>query len=434
MPVKRRFARSFLALLALAALALTISACAVFKQGSLKLSQPAGIGSVRVHFELCTAPEGESSTPNCTANEESGQSQYILAISFPKGFSPPATITAAPVSGGAPIVYSRNDQAAQAFSAVAAEEGGQWPPAGSEGVGYLSAVFPEEEGQTREWAVDADFGLPGSTDGTPFAGTFGVTIGTGWREVSGFAPADRPVDCYAFDPPNPPAESDAICQLQEEGGKVVETGVSDLKIGAAPQTSAFLGGKGTLAFPLDFASTATALPSFNLAASSTLPKAKVTLASPTFAPGAPDPATRRSPLGLGTVNVTVPKNAKPGLYDVTLTATTAQGGSVSRVAKLKVTKPKIKLGGVKPNKAKGTAILSVKVPAAGTLTVSGKGLAKKKAKAKKAKRLKILVKPNAKTKALLAEEGKAKVKAKITFKPTGATAVVKTKSIVLKQS
>jgi hypothetical protein len=427
---KHRLAKPVLILTALAGLALALSACAVFKEGSLNLSQPGGIGSVRAHFELCTSPEGEPE--KCAPNEESGQSQYLLAIAVPKGAAAPATITAVPVAGGAPIVYTRNDQVAETFSEVAATDGGQWPPAGHEGVGYLSAVFTEEKGALREWTVDADFGLPAGADGGSFAGPFGIAIGTGWRQVNESQPADRPVRCWIPDLSDPPEEDEAICVPNEEG-KVIETGTSDLKLPAPASSSAYVGGKAAISFPLDFASTATTLPGFNLAATSTLPKATLALSSPIFVPAPPDPATRRSS-GTGTVTVTVPKNAKAGAYNVTLTATTPHGGSASQVATLQVTKPKIKLGGVKLNKAKGTAVLSVKVPAAGTLTAFGKGLAKTKAKAKKAKTLKIKIKPNAKTKALLAAEGKAKVRAKVSFKPTGAAAVVKSKGIVLKQT
>ena len=431
MPSKRRLAKPALVLVAFAVLALAISACAVFKEGSLKLSQPGGIGSVRVHFELCTAPEGEPDI--CGPNEDSGQGQYVLAISVPKGAVPPATITAAPVAGGAPIVYARNDQVAQTFSEMVAADGGQWPPAGHDGIGYLSAVFTEEEGETREWIVDADFGLPAGADGGPYAGPFGIAIGTGWRQVNEAQPADRPVKCWVPDISEPPEEDEAICVFNEEG-KVVETGTSDLKIAAPAQGSAYVGGKATLAFPMAFASTATTLPIFNLAAVSTLPGAKVELPSPIFTPGTPDPTTRRSPDASGQVVVTVPKSAKPGLYDVTLTATTAGGGTVSQVAKLRVTKPKIRLGKVKLNKAKGTAILFVKVPAAGTLTVSGKNVARAKRKAKAAKTLKVPIKPKGKAKSLLSEDGKAKVKAKVTFKPASGAAVTKSKSITLKKN
>ncbi|HEX6153216.1 MAG TPA: hypothetical protein VFZ19_06800 [Solirubrobacterales bacterium] len=434
----RRPAKPVIVLLAFIGLALSLSACTYYKAGSLALSQPGAIGSARVHFVICTEPEGTT----CNPPEETVQVQVLVGIAVPPGSTPPATLTAVPLGGGAPLTFTRNDEVSAEMAAASvnlekfakeaevSEEGTQaWPPTGLQGVGYLSAPFQETEGVTQEWTVDADFGLPVPSDGGAFAGPFGAALAFGQRGVSPAQPANRPVRCYRFEAE--PQENEAFCAGTSGQGQI---GTSDLKITPAAQTTAFLGGKGTLSFPLNFASTAAALPSFNLAATSTLPKASVKPASPTFTPGVPDATTHRSPLALGTVNVRVPKNAKPGLYDVTLTATTAQGASVSQVAKLKVAKAKIKLAGLKLNKAKGTAILSVKVPAAGALTVSGKGLVKKKAKAKKAKTLKILIKPNAKTKALLAEAGKAKVKAKISFKPTGAAPFVKSKSIVLKQS
>ncbi|HWO47851.1 MAG TPA: hypothetical protein VNM41_07295 [Solirubrobacterales bacterium] len=204
-----------------------------------------------------------------------------------------------------------------------------------------------------------------------------------------------------------------------------------LTIGAPAQTPVFLGGTAKISFPFNFASTAGASLGFALSAASALPKAKVKVASPTFTPGAPDPTTHRSPGAKQAVSVTVPKNAKPGVYEVTITATAPQGGSVSQVAKLKVTKPKLKFGAVKFNKAAGTATLSVKVPGAGTLTVAGKGIVKAK---KKAKTLKITVRAKGKTLALLDQVGKAKVKAKVTFKPSSGIAVKRTKAITLKKN
>jgi hypothetical protein len=424
--------KPLVALAAVAVFALALSACAVFKEGSLRLSQPGGIGNVRVHFEFCTDPESGS----CKPNEDEGQSQYIVIFSVPNGSSPPATITANPVGAGAPIVFSRNDQVAQSYDRAigsfseAIEEPFEWPPAGSEGVGYLSSVFSEEKGELREWAADADFGLPTAADGGSFGGPFGVTIASGWRKVSATAPADRPVHCA--DPTEGPVdETDAVCAPNEEG-KVRQLGTADLKIGAPGATSAFVGGKATISFPFDFAATASPPPGFSLAATSTLAKTKLKLSDANFFPGDLDPNTHRAPADSRTVTVTVPKNAKPGLYDVTLTATAGAGGTVSQVAQLKVTKPKLKLGGVKLNKAKGTATLSVKVPSAGTLTVAGKGIVKAKKKAKKAKKLKITVKAKGAAKGQLKELGKAKVKAKLSFKPTSGIVAKKTKSITLK--
>ena len=432
---KRRLAKPVLVLVALAGLAVALSACADYKFGSLQLSQPAGIGPARVHFLICTNPETneEGTVTTCVANTGNGQAQGIVGIAVPKGSIAPATVTATPLTGGPPIVFTRNDQAAQAMTeamaALAVEGVEAWPPPGADGIGYLSAPFNEEEGVVREWSFDADFGLPAAADGGSFGGPFATAIVYGTRGVGGEGGSpDRPVDCATG--PEDVTEESALCRPTEKA----QVGTSDLKIGVPPRGSAFLGGKAKISFPFDFASTATPLPSFNLAVSSTLPQAQAKPTNSTFVPGAPAAGTGRSPAASRTVTVTVPKNAKPGVYDVTLTATTAQGGSVSQVAKLRVSKARIKLGAVKLNEAKGTATLSVKVPAAGTLTVSGKGLAKTKAKAKKAKTLKIQIKPKAKTEDLLSEAGLAKVKAKISFKPTGAAAVVKFKSVTLKKN
>ncbi|HEU4739612.1 MAG TPA: hypothetical protein VFS54_11120 [Solirubrobacterales bacterium] len=416
---------------AFAVLAVALSACATYKPESLKVSQPGGVGPVRVHFELCTEP----GVGGCEANEDEGQAQYLLMFAVPQGTVPPPTITATPVGGGAPIVYSRNDQVAQSYDEAIAsfsealEQPFEWPPAGSVGVGYLSAVFTEEKGAVREWVVDANFGLPAGAGGGPYGGPFTFEMGSGWRAVSGSAPADRPVDCYEPSGGEPDEERDAFCTSNEE--EPTKLGTSDLQIGAPAPASAFVGGKASIVFPLAFASTASPLPGFALSATSTLPKAKLALSNPAFAPGAPDLTTHLSPADSRGVTVSVPSNAKPGTYDVTVTAATPQGGTVSQVAKLKVTKPKLKLGGVKLNKAKGTATLTVKVPSAGTLTVAGKGVVKAKKKAKKAKKLKITIRAKGKAKAQLEELGKAKVKAKLSFKPTSGSAVKKSKGIAL---
>lgn len=423
MTLSRRLAKPGLVLVALALLAVALSACAVFKEGSFRMSQPKGIGPVAVHFAICTEP---TETGVCEPNESEGQAQYMLSFAVRPGTTPPATITAAPVHGGAPIFFNRNDEVSRSITRTAAENESTYPPAGTEAVGYLSAVFTGETGATREWSVDTEFGLPVAADGGSFGGPFTMDVIYGWRLVDDMHPADRPVNCFEF-VGEPPTDATAICDSAAEG----EIGTSDLKIGAPAQVAAFVGGKVKIAFPFDFASTASPLPSFGLAATSTMPKATLALSTPTFVPGAPDPSTHRSPAASRTVKFTVPSNAKPGVYDVTLTATAPQGGAVSQVAKLKVTKPKLKLGGVKLNKAKGTANLSIGVSSAGTLTVAGKGLVKVKKKTKKAKTLKITIKAKGQSKAQLEELGKAKVKAKLSFKPTSGIVAKKTKAITL---
>ena len=142
--------------------------------------------------------------------------------------------------------------------------------------------------------------------------------------------------------------------------------------------------------------------------------------------------TPTGPNGSDKVTVSVPKNVKPGTYQVTLTAQTPQGGVATGVGKLKVTKPKLKLGKVKLNPTKGTATLKVKVPSGGKLTISGKGVKKVKKKAKKAKTLKVTIASTGSTHAKLDSSGKVKLKVKATFKPSSGISVSKTKKIVLK--
>jgi hypothetical protein len=103
------------------------------------------------------------------------------------------------------------------------------------------------------------------------------------------------------------------------------------------------------------------------------------------------------------------------------------------VAKLKVTKPKLKFTGVKLNASKGTATLKVKVPSGGRLTIGGKGVAKVKKKSKKAKTLKVNIAATGDAGAELSSAGKVKLKVKATFKPSSGISVSKTKKIVLKQ-
>lgn len=444
-----RIARTALALIAAGALALLVAGCAFVKPGSLSLSQPGGIGSVRVHFILCSLGEGAGCGKS---EEESATVQYLAGLAVPPGSTPPQTFTATSTNGGQPVTFTRNEEVTSEMTAAStsmqaflnelspkereeAEKfkpiiGGPWPPAGLQGVGYLSAPVQEIKGQSPEWTVDADFGLPPAAQaGQPFAGPFGTGLAFGLRLVTPENTAGRPVHCVRLSKGSEAKESDAFCS-----GSVGESqlATSDLGIGKPAKTpQAFVGGSAELAYPLKYAGGAAL--SFAMSATSTAKGAKTTKIAPSkFTPGAPDATTHLSPNATGKVTVTVPKSVKPGTYKATLTATAPQGGTVSQVGTFKVVKAKIKFGKVKVNPAKGTATLPVKVPGAGKLTISGKGVKKTSKKSKKAQSLKMTVKATGKTLAKLESAGSVKVKVKATFKPSSGIAVSKTKSIVLK--
>lgn len=94
---------------------------------------------------------------------------------------------------------------------------------------------------------------------------------------------------------------------------------------------------------------------------------------------------------------------------------------------------KFKFGKLKLNRKKGTATLFVQVPGAGKLLLEGKGIHKVKRDAKKAGKVKLAVKLVGKAKRTLLKTGKAKVRAKVTFTPTGGTPRTKAKPLTLKK-
>jgi NHL repeat len=102
-------------------------------------------------------------------------------------------------------------------------------------------------------------------------------------------------------------------------------------------------------------------------------------------------------------------------------------------------------GKVKLNKKKGTATLTVNLPGAGVITLTGKGVkAVKRAGGRGQARLakavtgpgavKLAIKPKGKTKKTLSKKGKVKVKVTVTFTPTGGDANAQLKKIKLRKT
>lgn len=91
-----------------------------------------------------------------------------------------------------------------------------------------------------------------------------------------------------------------------------------------------------------------------------------------------------------------------------------------------------KPGKVRLNKEKGTAQLTVAVSGPGKLLASGQKVKKRSKSAKKAGKVTVPIVPKGKAAAALKSGGKAKVKVKLAFTPTGGVTATLTKSIVLK--
>jgi hypothetical protein len=429
----RRLLRPVALLAVLAALPLALDACAEIDQASITVTQSGGVGPVRVHFRLCTAHEGFPSGEYelCAPADHKGQGQQILAYAVPKGSSVPATIAPTPGPGAPAIVFSRNQEVAERITEQGAESEPPWPPAGDEVVGYLSNVIDEHEGDNFEWSVDADFGLPAPADGKAFAEPYEAGLGEGWREVSEEKPADRPINCeeFVFSPPTP--QFYGSCSFLRETFPIP---VSDLKVAPGAPVEAFAGDNAPVRFGLELGSTAASPPSFLISGTSTVPQATVMSTEPSMAAPDLDPKTHRSAPITSTLKVATPAKAKPGTYQVTLTATPPAGGKVSATASLTLVKLTIKVGKAHFDPAKGTATLSVKVPAAGTLKVSCKGVAAAKRTPNGANTVKLTIRAKGSALATLQEAGKVKLKPQITFLTGHGAQVTKTKSVTLKLS
>jgi sugar lactone lactonase YvrE len=93
---------------------------------------------------------------------------------------------------------------------------------------------------------------------------------------------------------------------------------------------------------------------------------------------------------------------------------------------------RFKFGKLKLNRRKGTATLTVVVPGPGRLTLKGRGVRRATAMARRAGTLKLLVRAMGTAKRTLARTGTVKLKALVTFAPTGGTALTRPKLVRLK--
>jgi hypothetical protein len=355
-----------------------------------------------------------------------------MAIALPAGSTPPQTITAKPnpETGGFPIVYTRSQAITERAKQPEPEETEPWYPPGTEVTGYISSVYEEKKGEEHRSTVDIDVPLPPSSG--PYVGPYAYDVWIGWRRISPAKPESRPIVCGEYESKEPePGKSELIVYGGCGSASAEPIPVSDLKIApAATPPPVYVGGKGKVPFNLAFGSTAAQIPAFSLKAATTLPGATAAVGNGVFNPGAIDPTSRLAPAASRKVNVTVPSTAKPGTYNVTLTATTQQGGATVGTGKILVARPQLKIGKIK-KKPNGTAVLTVRVPSAGTLSAKGKGLLKAKRRPKGPGKLNLKLKANGGSKVELLASGTVKVKFQVIFKPTSGSPVAVNRQVTL---
>lgn len=433
----RRLRKPALALAVFAAIAVTLTACAYLKPGSLQVTQPGEIGSVRIHMVFCSA----ISSGVCAVPSESEEGQTFLAIAVPKGTIAPDTFAAvAEPPSGPPLVFRRNQSAAEALGRLKAEgTDPPWPPAGSELIGYLSDVMPGQEGEKVEWTVNPEFGLPVPADGGPYGGAFLVALAIGQRNADGKSPTDleRPAYCPIGEEESTREE----CTILKDAR--VELRPTDVRVKAGAAPTVTIGREATIPFTVEVGTTATNIPTFVLGATTNLPGVAPAVSDSSYVPSPPIDASRRTSTSRS-VKVAVPENAKPGTYSVTLTAKTPAGGSVSQTGSFTVTKAEpappafpralLTFGKTTFDKAKGTATIAVQVGVAGKLTATGKKIVKAVRNATAPRTVNLTIRARGKAKKKLNKTGKTTVKATIAFVPKGGTAVSQVRSLTLKKN
>ena len=94
---------------------------------------------------------------------------------------------------------------------------------------------------------------------------------------------------------------------------------------------------------------------------------------------------------------------------------------------------RFKLGKLKLNRRKGTATLTVIVPGPGKVTLKGRRVRRATAIARRAGSVRLLIRAVGAAKRTLARTGTVKLKALVTFAPTGGTALTRPRTVRLKE-
>jgi hypothetical protein len=338
--------RRLAALSVLATCATLLAGCVSIQ--SITSDQQDIVGKLRLTLTICASgandvPDPPEDHPGCldTGNSDdtayafpgpTGEVELLIGFRVPVGTGAPATITATPAP--APPA-SGTITARRSASYEAALQAAMPAPAGSVWVGYLSDPYFFDDGADGVAAQSAqvaiDFALPPTADGGPFVGPFAVRPVVGSRQVNASYLAGRPVDCgpdaFATD-----FGTQTIC---------VD---SPTAIQAATSFNFPTRDFGVLAGNATASPGQTVLLPFNVRGAGALPAGlTASLSAATNLPGAGAvaPSAASAALANGsdtrvTVPVTIPKQAGPGVFDVTLTARLDNGQTRTRAAKLTV--------------------------------------------------------------------------------------------------
>jgi hypothetical protein len=299
---------------AVVALASLASGCAVISGFGL-LSQRDVVGDVETTVTICAS----GATPGCS-NGVSGYGatdgtwQLLVGLRTRDDVTLPATLT----SVSPAVTFTRSQSHTAELQRLSPA------PPGRHWAGYISPTLTySTTSGPKTVTPKVVLGLRRGADGSPFTGPVQTEILVGVRFVTPALPEARPVDCG---PALAVGSADTLCQ---DGSGGFGIGTRDLGVLAAPAETAAQGGLASLAFPVRFAGVATPQANFSFTASSTLPGALFAVTPDSYLP--PTDGSTQARVAVG-----VPAGARPGTYDVTLTARLGNGQARSATAKLTV--------------------------------------------------------------------------------------------------
>ena len=308
--------------------ALVFSGCVVFDPASPPTAAQQGtIGAVRVTVTACASHSSSPPPGSCSSQGNSGSNapapglvQLFLAFRVPVGSSPPPSFTSTrtgPSNTGPQLNFTPNASYTRELQRLAPA------PAREQWFGFVSqpVSYGGSSGE-QNFTASADFGLPIQANGSPFTGPFTYQAVVGGRRLSG-ATATDPVECPGAFPGagETPSGGDAwVCaddQFPSPIGSHSSVTTRDLGVEPGAPLRALPGTVVSVPFTAAY-SGSTSGGTFTFSPGTTLPGSTITPSALTFSPS----SSSSLPVS---VKVKIPKNAKPGNYNVSLTARSSSG-------------------------------------------------------------------------------------------------------------
>ena len=272
------------------------------------------IGDVPISFIVCAS--GSTGCPSLGLSgipALSGTGQVLVGVSLQDDASLPSSLTS---TGPEALTFTRSPSyAAELQRLDPAAPGFRW-------VGFISAAtsYSTTSGP-QSFPLTLRYTLARGADGGPFPGPLQGKQIFGTRIVSAAAPATRPVVCgpslqALFDEdPSPASDVWVICSDYPTG---FQMGVQDLGVLSGARSTGAPGVLAAMPFRLRYTGAANPLADFHLSATTGLAGATVAVTPEELTP-------KTDSTSSAVVAVGVPNGARPGNYDVTLTAKLANG-------------------------------------------------------------------------------------------------------------